>query len=105
MRAWKMLDNRVGKLPKLSRFWRLTTVRKIHYAVVEHKEDTPMSVDIPMVLWRKAWLARFLNENILLEHYDGTQYGWSTVFYWPARKLQKPEDSKKGREFTLSWVE
>jgi len=97
VKAWKKLKNRIERLPKLARFWRLTTVRKTHYAVAEHKGDPPMSVDTPLSLWRKAWLARLLNEDVLLEHYDGTPYGgWRSVYYWPARKMERPR--KHGRQ-------
>lgn len=89
MPGYKKLDSRIEKLPKLSRFWRLTTTRKVHYFIAEHKGDPPMSADIPKALIRKTWLAKLLNESIFIECYDGTSYeGWRQIFYWPARKLK-----------------
>jgi hypothetical protein len=84
-KAW---ENKIKSLPKLTRFWRMTTARKTHYAETHHSGNPPMSSDIPKRLLKKAWLAKLLNEHILIEHYDGDNYGgWKNVFHWPARKL------------------
>jgi hypothetical protein len=90
MKYWRKMNRKIAKLPKLTRFWRMTTLRKTHYAMDHHFGELPMSVDIPKTLLKKAWLAKILNEHVFIECYDGSSYGgWKNVVYWPARKLPK----------------
>ncbi len=88
MRGWKAMQRRLAALPKFNRFWRLTTRRAVHHAVANPaNERGSKTADIPAELLRKAWLAKILNEDVMVEHYDSHDSGWQKVFYWPARKL------------------
>ena len=63
---------------KFNRFWRLHTHRATHFCVADNA--------MPGSLLRRAWLARLLNETVIVEFYND-RTGWQTVLRCPAREL------------------
>lgn len=62
----------------------------------EQRDDR---VRIPLTIYNALWWDRLFNTTVEITRYDGNYQ--QVVFYWPARKMDKPEAVVP--PFVVSW--